>query len=93
MSEADPSTWGEVMKAIATVAGALGLSGYLVRRNTARVDELLRDTVPRHEFNQMVQSLRDEIAAAREDQVRASTGTHARLDNILLLIAKNVKSD
>ena len=88
MSEADPSTLGEIMKAVVTVAGALGLSSYMVKRNTSRVDELLRDTVPRHEFNQMVQSLRDEIAAAREDQARASTGTHARLDNILLLIAK-----
>lgn len=91
MSEADPSLWGDAVKAAATFLGALGISGYLVKRNSAKVDELLRDAVPRHEFNSMVQSLRDEISAAREEQVRASTGTHARLDNILLLIAKGDK--
>lgn len=91
MSEADPSLWGEVVKTAVTLAGALGLSGYLIKRNSGRVDELLRDSVPRTEFNRMTQSLRDEIAAAREEQAKAASATHARLDNVLLMLAKGDK--
>lgn len=91
MSEADPSMWGEVMKAAVTLAGALGVSGWLVKRNSNRVDELLRESVPRGEFNRMTQSLRDEISAAREEQAKAAASTHARLDNVLLMLAKGDK--
>ena len=88
MSETDPSLLADIGKSLATIVGALGLSGYLVKRNSSRVDELLRDAVPREEFNQMVQSIRNEISAVRDEQARGVAGTHSRLDDILLLMAK-----
>lgn len=91
MSETDPSVVGELLKAGATVLGALGVSGWLVRRNAEKVDLLIQDAVPRDEFNRMVQSLRDEIASAREENIRAASGTHARLDQVLLMLAKSEK--
>lgn len=91
MNESDPSVWGEILKAVATLLGALGLSGWLSKRNMERIDTISESHVPREEFNSMVASLRREQREAREEQAKAAAATHARLDNVLLMLAKKDK--
>lgn len=87
-----------IVKTLLDLIGLLAMAmatavGILARRDKRQFVQTLDAAVPRHEFNETVNALRremrDDTETLRQELRESTRGTHQRLDQLMLLMAKN----